>query len=186
MRRGELAGLRWKNVDLDGATLTVAQQRTEANHQVVVSTPKAKSQRQIALAPPTVAALREHRQIQLRERLALGAAWTDTGYVFVNEAGEPYHPHSFLSIFRRACAAAGVPRIRIHDLRHTIATLALQAGVHPKVVQEQLGHSAINVTLDIYSHVPQAVRTESAAKIAALFASSDAVSSDHEASTSVD
>ena len=107
--------------------------------------------------------------MQLRERLALGEAWTDTGYVFVDEAGEPYHPHSYLRMFQRACAGAGVPAIRLHDLRHTMATLALQAGVHPKVVQEQLGHSAINVTMDIYSHVPQAVRRESATKIAALF-----------------
>jgi integrase len=169
MRRGELAGLRWKDVDLDAGTLTVAQQRTNANHEVVVSTPKARSQRQILLAPTTVAALRQHRTVQLQERLALGQAWTDTGYVFVDEAGQPYHPHSYLAMFRRACARAGVPPIRLHDVRHTMATLALQAGVHPKVVQEQLGHSAINVTMDIYSQVPQAVRRESASKIAALF-----------------
>ncbi len=169
MRRGELAGLRWKDIDLDRATLTVAQQRTNANHEVVISTPKGKSQRQIMLAPPTVAALRQHGAVQLRERLALGEAWTDTGYVFVDEAGHPNHPHSYLAMFLRACVRAEVPRIRLHDLRHTMATLALQAGVHPKVVQEQLGHSGINVTFDIYSHVPQAVRRDSASKIAALF-----------------
>ena len=168
MRRGELAGLRWKDVDLDAGTLSVVQQRTNANHEVVVSTPKAGSQRQILLAPATVAALRQHRTVQLQERLALGEAWTDTGYVFVDEAGQPYHPHSYLAMFRRACARAGVPPIRLHDVRHTMATLALQAGVHPKVVQEQLGHSAINVTMDIYSQVPQAVRRESASKIAAF------------------
>jgi integrase len=140
---------------------------------VVISAPKGRSQRQIVLAPATVAALRQHRAVQLRERLALGEAWVDTGYVFVDEAGQPYHPHSYLTMFRRACARAGVPRIRLHDLRHTMATLALQAGVHPKVVQEQLGHSAINVTMDVYSHVPQAVRRESANTIAALFGSPD-------------
>ncbi len=72
-------------------------------------------------------------------------------------------------MFEQAIRRAGVPAIRLQDLRHTMATLALQAGVHPKVVQEQLGHSGINVTLDIYSHVPQAVRRESATKIASLF-----------------
>jgi integrase len=169
MRRGELAGLRWRDVDLEAGTLTVAQQRTTANHEVVISAPKGRSQRQIVLAPATVAALRQHRALQLRERLAVGEAWTHTGYVFVDEAGQPYHPHSYLTMFHRACARADVPPIRIHDLRHTMATLALQAGVHPKVVQEQLGHSAINVTMDVYSHVPQAVRRESASKIAALF-----------------
>jgi integrase len=169
MRRGELAGLRWRDIDLEAGTLTVAQQRTNANHEVVISAPKARSQRQIVLAPATIAALRQHRTMQLRERLALGEAWADSGYVFVDEAGQPYHPHSYLTMFRRACARARVPPIRLHDLRHTMATLALQAGVHPKVVQEQLGHSAINVTMDVYSHVPQAVRRESASTIAALF-----------------
>jgi integrase len=169
LRRGELAGLRWKDVDLDAETLTVAQQRTNAGHQVVVMAPKAKSQRQLLLAPATVAALGAHRKRQRAERLALGPAWTNTGYVFVDEAGEPYHPQRLLKMFEHAIRRAGVPAIRLHDLRHTMATLALQAGVHPKVVQEQLGHSGINVTLDIYSHVPQAVRRESAAKIASLF-----------------
>ncbi len=185
LRRGELAGLRWKDVDLDRATLTVAQQMTEANHQLVISTPKSKSQRQILLAPATVASLRQHRAVQLRERLALGEAWTDSGYVFVDEAGRSYHPHSYLPMFRRACGRAGVPKIRLHDLRHTMATLALEAGVHPKVVQEQLGHSGINVTLDIYSHVPQAVRRDSAAKIAALF-DNDPVAADPADRASVD
>ena len=117
MRRGELAGLRWKDADLDAGALTVAQQRTNAYHEVVVSTPKARSQRQILLAPVTVAALRQHRTVQLQERLALGQAWTDTGYVFVDEAGQLYHAHSYLAMFRRACARAGVPPIRLHDDR---------------------------------------------------------------------
>jgi integrase len=169
LRRGELAGLRWKDLDLDAQTLTVAQQRTNAGNQVVVMAPKAKSQRQLLLAPATVAALDAHRKRQRVERLALGPAWTNTGYVFVDEAGNPYHPQRLLKMFEQAIRRAGVPAIRLHDLRHTMATLALQAGVHPKVVQEQLGHSGINVTLDIYSHVPQAVRRESATKIASLF-----------------
>ena len=120
MRRGELAGLRWKDVDLDAGTLTVVQQRTNANHEVVVSTPKAKSQRQIVLAPATVAALRQHRTVQLHERLALGEAWTDTGYVFVDEAGQPYHPHSYLrdvppGLRPRRRAADPPPRRAPHD-----------------------------------------------------------------------
>jgi integrase len=173
LRRGELAGLRWKDVDLDAGMLTVAQQRTNANHEVVVSVPKAKSQRQLFLAPSTVAALRQHRAIQLRERLAIGEAWIDSGYVFVDEAGMPYHPQRYLPMFHAVCRRASVSKIRLHDLRHTMATLALQAGVHPKVVQEQLGHSAINVTMDVYSHVPQAVRRETAKVIAEMFGSAE-------------
>lgn len=87
LRRGELTGLRWIDVDLDAGTLTVAQQRTTANHAVVITTPKANSQRQLLLAPATVAALKAHLHRQRQERLALGPAWTDSGYLFVDEAG---------------------------------------------------------------------------------------------------
>ena len=106
---------------------------------------------------------------QHRERLALGPDWTDSGYVFVDEVGVEYHPHRFTKMFEDAVERTGVPRIRLHDTRHTMASLALEAGVHPKVVQEQLGHSEIAVTLDTYRHVPRAVRRDSADKIAGLF-----------------
>jgi len=169
LRRGELAGLRWRDVDLDAGTLTVAQQRTTANYTVVITTPKAKSQRQLLLAPKTVATLRGHLQRQRKERMALGPDWTDSGYVFVDEAGVEIHPQRFTKLFDEVLKRTGAPKIRLHDLRHTMASLALEAGVHPKVVQEQLGHSTIAVTLDTYSHVPQAVRRDSADKIAGLF-----------------
>ena len=169
MRRGELAGLRWSDVDLKAGTLTVAQQRTTADHEEVITAPKANSHRQLLLAPVTTAVLRGHLNRQRQERLLLGPAWTDSGYLFVDEAGVPYHPSRFTKMFADAVAKTGVPKIRLHDTRHTMATLALEAGVHPKVVQEQLGHSAIAVTLDTYSHVPQAVRRDGADKIAALF-----------------
>ena len=172
LRRGELAGLRWNDIDLNAGTLTVAQQRTTANHAVVITTPKAKSQRQLLLAPATIAALREHLNRQRQERVALGPDWTDSGYVFVDEAGVEFHPHRFTKKFEDAIKRTGAPKIRLHDTRHTMASLALEAGVHPKVVQEQLGHSAIAVTLDTYSHVPQAVRRDSADKIAGLFGDS--------------
>ena len=168
LRRGELAGLRWKDLDLAEGSLTVAQQRTTAAYQVVVAAPKARSNRQLTLAVPTVEALRTHRSTQRRERLAAGPAWEDSGYVFVDELGRPYHPQRLRVMFEQACKATGLPAIRLHDLRHTMATLALQAGVHPKVVQEQLGHSGIEVTLDIYSHVPQTVRRDAVDRIANL------------------
>ena len=132
LRRGELAGLRWSDIDLDAGTLTVAQQRTTANHAVVVTTPKAKSQRQLLLAPATIASLKAHLNRQRQERLALRPDWTDSGYVFVDEAGVEFHPHRFTKIFGDAINRAGAPRIR---LQHTMASLALEAGVHPKVVQ---------------------------------------------------
>ena len=169
MRRGELAGLRWIDVDLAKNTLTVAQQRTSADRQVIVAPPKARSHRQLLLAQATVEALRVHRDHQDVERAALGPAWPDSGYVFVDEVGMPYHPERITKMFARAVERAGMQRIRLHDLRHTMATNALAAGVHPKIVQEQLGHSTIAITLDTYSQVPQAVRRESAGRIASLY-----------------
>ena len=133
LRRGELAGLRWSDVDLDEGTLTVAQQRTSANYVTVVTAPKAKSHRQLLLAPATVAALKAHLNRQRQERLALGPDWTDSGYVFVDELGVEYHPQRFTKMFADAIRTVGVvPKIRLHDTRHTMATLALEAGVHPE------------------------------------------------------
>lgn len=169
MRRGELAGLRWSDVDLDGGTLTIAQQRTTAGSKTVTMAPKARSQRQLILADPTVSSLRKHLERQLIERFDAGVAWVESGYVFVDESGEPLLPQRITKMFAAAIARADVPTIRLHDVRHTMATNALAAGVHPKVVQEQLGHATIAVTMDIYSHVPQAVRREGAGRIAGLF-----------------
>ena len=169
MRRGELAGLRWSDVDLEAATLTVAQQRTTAGKQTVTTTPKARSQRQLLLAASTVKVLRDHQQRQQQERERAGVAWVESGYVFVDEGGTPLLPQRLTKMFATAIGRVDVPKIRLHDVRHTMATTALEAGVHPKVVQEQLGHATIAVTMDIYSHIPQAVRRESAGRIAGLF-----------------
>jgi integrase len=169
LRRGELAGLRWKDVDLRAGTLTVAQQRTTVGYQTLVTEPKARSRRTLLLAPVVVKALDGHRRGQLEERLAAGPGWRDSGYVFVDELGVEYHPQRLRVMFERACHQAEVPAIRLHDLRHTMATLALTAGIHPKVVQEMLGHSGISVTLDIYSHVPQAAQRDAADRVASLF-----------------
>jgi integrase len=169
MRRGELAGLRWADVDLDGATIAVTQQRTTAHYKVVVAEPKARSRRVIPVDTAVVEALRAHRRRQLEERLLVGPAWTDSGYVFVDELGVPYHPGRLSELFGRSCRAVGVPPIRLHDLRHTMATAALQAGIHPKVVQERLGHSSIAITLDTYSHVAPTLQREAADKLGQLF-----------------
>ena len=88
--------------------------------------------------------------------------------VFCREDGAPLHPQHFCERFGQHARAAGLPRIRLHDLRHTHATLALQAGVHPKVVSERLGHSSVAITLDVYSHVVPAMEEEAAAKVAAV------------------
>jgi integrase len=171
MRRGELAGLRWRDVDLEAGTVTVAQQRTTSGYRVVVTEPKKQSRRVIPVDSPVVEALRRHRTAQLEERLFIGQAWVDSGYVFVREDGEPYHPQRLRVMFEQLCAQAGVAPIRLHDLRHTMATIALQAGIHPKVVQERLGHASISITLDLYSHVAPTIQREAAQKLSALLTS---------------
>lgn len=169
LRRAEIAGLRWSDVDLDRGTLTVRHTRVAVDYQVQDSEPKTpKGRRLLALDDPTVAALRRHRKTQLEERLAAGSLWQDNGLVFVKEDGAPYHPGSVAYYFEKAVRKAGLPMIRLHDLRHTSATLALAAGVHPKIVQERLGHSSIGITMDTYSHVIQGMQEEAAAKVAKL------------------
>lgn len=124
--------------------------------------------RNVALDPETVAALRAHRKAQAAEKLALGPAYQDQGLVFCREDGAPIWPRTFSRRFELFAKAAGLPRIRFHDLRHTHATLALAAGVHPKVVQERLGHATIAITLDTYSHAIPALQEDAAATVAAL------------------
>jgi integrase len=166
MRRGELAGLRWVDVDLDAGVLAVRRSRVSVSYLVHESDPKTRSSRRtISLDARVVAVLRAHRRRQLEERLAWGAAWTDTGYVFTSEDGLAMHPERITVLFGRLVASAGLPKVRLHDLRHTSASLMLVAGVHPKIVSERLGHSSISITLDLYSHVIPGLQAEAAEKL---------------------
>jgi integrase len=169
LRRGEALGLRWTDVDLDGATLAVTNARVVIERKVFDSPPKSGRGRAVALDASTAAALRVHRARQLEERLAWGPAYRDEGdFVFRREDGSPLHPDYVSSAFRDAVAALDVRRIRLHDLRHTWASLALRAGVNPKVVSERLGHATVSFTLDVYSHVLPGLQEDAAAKVAAL------------------
>lgn len=166
LRRGELLGARWK--DLAAGRLAVVQTLLDVGNQISYSTPKTmKGRRLIALDPATVAALREHRKEQIAERLALGS-WPDHDLMFTREDGEPIHPAWLTRAFQQRAAAAGVPKIRFHDLRHTHATVMLQAGIHPKVVSERLGHATVSVTLDTYSHAVPSLQEDAAEKAAAV------------------
>jgi integrase len=121
----------------------------------------------VALDPETVAVLRGQAARELAEQ-STTESWDDTGLVFTNEDGQPLHPWATSRCFRAAVKEAMLPDIRLHDLRHTHATLALQAGIHPKVVSERLGHATVAITLDTYSHAIPAMQEEAAAKIAGL------------------
>jgi integrase len=169
MRRGELLGLRWVDVDLDAARIAVRQPRVVADHAVHVSEPKtARSRRSIALDPVTVAALRQHQARQAADRAAVGPAYEDSGLVFTRPDGSPIHPQRFSDWFRQHLRGAGLPAIRLHDLRHSYATAALAAGIPAKVVSERLGHATIAITMDTYSHVLPGLDERAAATVARL------------------
>ncbi|MBA3551675.1 MAG: site-specific integrase [Actinobacteria bacterium] len=169
MRRGELLGLRWEDVDLEAGRAAIRRTWIVVDGHAEASTPKtAKGRRTVPLAAETVAALKAHRVSQLEERVALGPGYQDSGLVFCREDGAPLHPDSLSQAFERRTAAAGLPRIRLHDVRHSYATVALRAGIPAKVVSEILGHANIGITLDTYSHVIPTMAEEAAATVAAL------------------
>lgn len=176
MRRGELLGLRWADVDLDAARLSVRRSRTSVAYEVVEDEPKSrKSVRVIDLDAETVAVLRTWRRHQVEERLAWGPAWTETGLVFTREDGTGLHPHHVADAFEAAVKRSGQPVVRFHDLRHTWATLALRAGVSPKIVSERLGHASVGFTLDTYAHAVPGWQAEAAATVAGLVFAPNAV-----------
>jgi integrase len=154
LRRGELAGLPWTEVDLDAGTVQVSTQITEVDYEPEEGEVKSSAgERTIPLDDQGVQLLHAHRKRQVARKLELGAAWQESGKVFTGPDGSPLRPSWISDRFARLLTDAGLPPIRLHDLRHTAATLMLAAGVDMKVVQETLGHSALAVTADLYTSV---------------------------------
>jgi integrase len=174
LRRGEAAGLRWSDLDLDAGTLTVTGQLQQLGGRLVAGPPKsAAGRRVIALDKTTITALCEHRFRQQAERTAAGTRWAETGYVFTTRAGKPVGPDRMTRLFRRLVAESGLPPVTLHGLRHGAATLALAAGTDLKIVQDQLGHSTITLTADTYTSVlPETARTAADNTAALLFPAS--------------
>jgi integrase len=154
MRPGELRGLRWTDLDLARGTLRLQRTLLRLPGQGwVEQEPKTHQARAISLPALAVESLQRHRVAQLQARLAAGERWQDMGLVFANSVGRPIEPQNILRrSFVPLLERAGLPRIRVYDLRHSAASLLLALGVHPKVVQELLGHSTIRLTMDTYSH----------------------------------
>src|SRR5829696_9028403 len=154
LRRGELLGLRWDDADLDRGTLRVGRALVrEGGRWVVGETKTKRGRRRVNLTPRTVAALKAHRKRQLEQRVRLAGLYEDQGLIFASENGTPLNPENLVKrSFKPLLKRAGLPEIRFHDLRHTCATLLLGRGVHPKIVQELLGHATIAVALDAGSH----------------------------------
>lgn len=167
LRRGETAGLRWCDLDLDAATLFVSHQVQNVGGRVVQCPTKTPtSRRVVALDRTTVAALRRHRIRQGAECQQLGVQ--PSGFVFTATSGAPLTPDRLTRVFLKLLGDSGLPPVRLHDLRHGAASLALQAGADLKVVQDQLGHSSIVTTADIYVSVLPDVARKAAEDTAAL------------------
>ncbi len=133
------------------------------------SEPKTRTGRRKVVLPVAIEALKEHRLQQDQARLDADEKWHDRGIVFCNNYGGSFNPDRLLKIFNRLLRNAGLPHMRFHDLRHSAATILLTSGVHPKVVQERLGHSTIAMTLDVYSHVLPSIQQEAADKMDDMF-----------------
>jgi integrase len=171
MRRGEVLGLHWSDLDLTTGAASVSQTLICVNHKAMFSTPKTSAgKRRVELDRATVAVLKDHRRRQLEERLLAGSAWQDHDLVFAKADGSPLRPEGFSREFDRRVRRWVLPKITLHGIRHTWATLALQADVHPRIVQERLGHSHVGVTLAIYSHVTPTMQADAAERVAQLFA----------------
>ena len=165
LRRGELLGLSWSDIDLDRRQLRVAKalQRVTGIGLILSETKTRRGRRSIILPIGTVEALRRHRAHQAEDRLIAGSGWNESDFVFTSARGTPLDGDNMISRpFARLLERCGLPPMRFHDLRHSCASLLLAQGVAPRVVMETLGHSRIAVTLDTYTHVLPALQREAA------------------------
>ena len=171
MRRGEALGLRWGDIDMAARRVSVSRTLVTVGYEVSEGRPKtARGRRVIDLDEATVDALREQAARQLDDHKACRELWTDTGYVFTREDGQPLHPDFVSRTFEALVAGAALKRIRLHDLRHTHASHLLAAGVPAKVVSERLGHSTVAFTMQVYQHTLPGQGEQAASVAAALVA----------------
>ncbi|MCL6443602.1 MAG: site-specific integrase [Alicyclobacillus sp.] len=168
MRKGEILGLRWEDIDAERGVLHVRNTLVWSRGKPIFQPPKTdRSRRAVALSATVLAALRRHRALQAQDRLLYGQ-YQDNGLVLACPDGSPLYPRTFDNAWYRALNRTPVPRIRFHDLRHTHASLLLAQGTHPKIVSERLGHSTITLTLDTYSHLLPGLQQRAADEFDAL------------------
>lgn len=168
LRRGEVCGLTWSSIDLEAGTLRIETTRTMVNGEAIPSRPKtAAGLRAISLDAHLVSLLRTHRARQAEEKLAAGSSYEISGYLVADELGRPFRPDTISGWFDVHVATAGLPRIRLHDCRHTAASLMLAAGMPVKVVSEILGHASVTITLSVYLHVMPGMAEEAGAALSA-------------------
>jgi integrase len=165
MRRGEIAALRWRNVDLTTGQLAVLESAEQVGSRVRYKMPKNGKGRTLELSASLVGELRAHRLRQAEELLRVGVVLSDDTFVVAQADGMPLQPDTLTQDWFRKLAGTALPRIRFHDLRHAHATHMLANGVHPKVASERLGHSKIGITLDLYSHVLPGMEADAAERV---------------------
>jgi integrase len=168
MRRGEVLGLRWSDLDFDRGSLAVRQAIVAAGYDTYLDTPKSHRPRTIDLDPKTMKALRRRRKEQLEDRLASGDSYLGSDLVFTKADGSLVHPDTFTQAFDRKVEQTGLRRITLHGLRHTHATLLLKAGVPVQVVSQRLGHSDPGFTLRLYGHVLPSMQADAVNKISRM------------------
>jgi integrase len=176
MRRGEALGLRWADVNWERGSVHIAQtivpDKAHKGAAVIRSQTKTSAgARSVKLTVETLAILGEHRDRQRFQRQAAGEAWNDHDLIVSTAIGTPVNPNNVTRSYDRLVILSGVPRIRVHDLRHTAATMLLRAGVAPKIVSERLGHATVAITLDTYSHVLPDMQDVAATAMSAMLAS---------------
>jgi integrase len=165
LRRGEIAALQWKHVDLERRQIAVAQSAEQTRAGVRYKPPKSGRARTVAMSDTVTAELRTHRVAQAEGLLSLGVRLSEDTFVVAQADGSPLQPNSLSHEWVRQIGKIGLPRIRYHDLRHAHATHLLLSGVHPKVASERLGHSKVGITLDLYSHVLPGMQEDAAARV---------------------
>lgn len=165
LRRGEIAALKYRHVDLTSGQLSVLQSAEQTKAGIRYKPPKSGHGRTLAISAVVSAELRAHRARHAEELLKLGVRLSDDTFVCTREDGEPMRPHSIGQAWRRTIGRTNLPRARLHDLRHTHATAMLANGVNPKVASERLGHSKVGITLDLYSHVMPGMQEDAVARV---------------------
>ena len=169
LRRGELLGLMWEDIDWEKNQIHIVRNRVVVDSKSLVKDPKTESSRRTVDVPvQLIQKLRQHKTKCLANRLRLGQAYTVTDYIIVHPDGKPIYPEYVSQMFTKLQKKAGLPKCRFHDLRHLCASIMLMQGVNVKVAQEHLGHKDISTTMNIYSHVLPSVAKEAAQKIGSL------------------
>jgi integrase len=165
LRRGEQAALTWGNVDLDAAQLRIVASVEQTNAGTRLKPPKSGRARVVAIPAFVVEELRRFRVKQAQDLLRLGVRQSDETHVCLQPNYQPWAPRNLSSAFIKFMVSSGLPRVRLHDLRHSHATHLLAANVHPKIVQERLGHANIAITMDLYTHVMPGMQDEAASRV---------------------